>query len=85
MRAARDGEPEGPWSATWHFTTSQLTAPTLIALLSGATDVPVQPSLEWGAVPHAEFYAVEVALDAGFSQIVYTQAGLTGTSHRLER
>ncbi len=49
---------------------------------NGATDVEPQPTLSWTAAAGATSYYVELATDAGFSNVVYS-ATVNGTSHQL--
>ncbi|MGH2538183.1 MAG: S8 family serine peptidase, partial [Candidatus Promineifilaceae bacterium] len=58
-------------------------APALIAPADGATNVPLAPAFEWSAVSQGQAYLLEVASDAGFTNIVYT-ATVAGTSHTAE-
>lgn len=48
-----------------------------------ATGVSLVPMLTWAASSNAASYMVEVATDAGFSNIVYSASGITGTSHTV--
>lgn len=57
-----------------------VTAPNLTSPTNGATGVSPNPALTWSAVVSATTYEVEVATDAGFGTVVYTQAGIAGTS-----
>ncbi|WP_306582696.1 hypothetical protein [Dokdonella sp.] len=52
----------------------------LVAPTDGATGVGTNPTLSWSALAGADSYTVEVATDAAFAHIVYTQSGITGTS-----
>ena len=45
-------------------------APTLTSPANGATDVPLQPTFTWDAVTGAASYLIEIATDAGFTNIV---------------
>jgi len=54
-------------------------AATLLAPADGAIDQPRGPALSWSAVPNTVDYTVEVATDAGFTNIVRTQS-VAGTS-----
>ncbi len=58
------------------------TAPSNTSPANGATGVAIQPTLNWTPVADAGSYTLEVATDAGFSNIVYT-AQVEGTSHTL--
>ncbi|MCL4263279.1 MAG: M36 family metallopeptidase [Anaerolineae bacterium] len=55
-------------------------APTLTTPPNGATDIDLSPTLEWTAVSSSSSYQVQIADDAGFSNIVY-DATVAGTSH----
>ena len=57
-------------------------APSLSAPANNATQVSVLPTLSWSASPGALKYKVEVATDAGFSNIVKT-ATVTTTSYKV--
>ena len=58
-------------------------APVNTTPANGATGVSLQPTLTWAAAPEAMGYDLEVATDAGFTNIVYSAPGLPGTSHQL--
>ena len=55
-------------------------APTLTAPANGATNVASTPTFTWGAVADASTYSIQVATDAGFSNVVASASGLTGAS-----
>ena len=57
--------------------------PTLTAPANAATNVEVNPVLTWTASTQGDEYVVEIAADAGFTNIVYTRT-LTGTSHTVQ-
>lgn len=57
-----------------------VTVPNLTSPADGATDVSPSPTLTWSMVTSATTYEVQVATDAGFGAIAYTQAGIVGTS-----
>ncbi len=59
-------------------------APTLTSPTNGAVGQSLMPTLEWDAGADATSYDVEVATDAGFTDIVYTATGLTDTLHTLD-
>ncbi|MCB1560705.1 MAG: cadherin domain-containing protein [Xanthomonadales bacterium] len=69
-----------------HAITTQLVvssppgAPVLSSPADGATGVYPSVSLSWSAASGADSYTVEVATDAGFSNIVASQAGVTTTT-----
>ena len=58
-------------------------APTLMIPADGTTGVSTTPTLSWAASADAILYALEVATDAGFSNIVESESALNGTSHTL--
>ncbi len=51
-------------------------AATLTAPANGALNVPATPTFTWNAVPQAGSYSIQVATDAGFSNIVASATGL---------
>ncbi len=60
-----------------------LGTPGLVTPADGSTNVNSSPTLTWNALPGALTYDVEVATDAGFSNIVDFAIGLNGTSHTV--
>jgi hypothetical protein len=67
---------------TINVTNAVAAAPALIAPANGAANVAFAPVLSWTASPQAQTYTVEVATDAGFTNIVST-ATIAGTSHTV--
>ncbi|MEO7795332.1 MAG: hypothetical protein ABIV06_11225, partial [Thermoanaerobaculia bacterium] len=57
--------------------------PTLTAPGNGDVNVILLPQLSWAAATQAATYEIDVATDGAFTNIVYTQPGITGTSHTL--
>jgi uncharacterized membrane protein len=55
------------------------TAPTLTTPPNNSTGAGLNPSLTWSAVATASEYDVEIATDAGFSNIVYTATVVTNS------
>ena len=55
-------------------------APVLTAPANGALNVPAAPTFTWNAVAGATTYSIQVATDAGFTNVVASATGLTGTS-----
>lgn len=55
--------------------------PTLIAPANGASSIIVQPTFQWSPVSQAASYTLEIAKDAGFTNIVHTISGLIGTTY----
>lgn len=79
----------GTSPTTTHTATVQLLVadsapgvPTLVDPANGATAVPFTPTFVWTAVAGATSYYLEVADDAGFSNIVYSATD-TATSHLI--
>ncbi|MDX1997347.1 MAG: proprotein convertase P-domain-containing protein [Thermoanaerobaculia bacterium] len=56
---------------------------TLTAPANSATGISLVPTLSWAASAGAASYTVEVATDAGFTTIVYSASGITGTTHQV--
>lgn len=71
-----EGSQNGPWSATWQFTTMQKPdnadpiSTDLNSPSDGAADRPVDVELKWTTVASASAYEVQVASDQNFSSIV---------------
>lgn len=80
---ANDSCGSSPYSSVFSFTTviAAPTAPTLVSPANGATGQVLQPTFTWNAVSGADSYSLEVATDAGFSNVVITESGLTGTNY----
>lgn len=57
-------------------------SPTLVAPEDGAADVPLRPTLTWGAVPEAASYHFELAADPEFGTSVVSET-TQATSHTL--
>ncbi len=58
-------------------------APALTAPADGATGVALNPTFTWAATPQAATYAIQVATDPAFSNIVGSANGLTATSWQI--
>lgn len=56
--------------------------PTLSSPANGATDVDIYPLLTWTAATQGTGYYLEIATDAGFSNVVYS-ATVESTSHQV--
>jgi len=48
-------------------------APALTAPADGATNVPAQPTFTWAASAQASSYLIEIATDAGFTNVILSQ------------
>lgn len=55
---------------------------TLTSPANGATNVPLTPTLVWAASSGAATYTLEAASDSGFTNIVFSQVGITITSYK---
>jgi subtilisin family serine protease len=51
-------------------------APTLLTPANGALNVPATPTFTWSALAQAGSYSIQVATDAGFTNIVASASGL---------
>jgi hypothetical protein len=60
-----------------------LAAPALIALADGVTDAGTLPTFTWAGVSGADGYAIQVATDSSFSNIVASATGLSSPSYTL--
>jgi hypothetical protein len=68
------------WSFVWNFTTippPPIPAPVLVSPLSGATDVSINPTLQWNSVPTATWYDVHVATDVNFQNLIIDNENVT--------
>ncbi len=66
---------------TLNLATIPAAQPTLTAPANGALNVPVPAALSWSAVPQAGSYAVQIATDAGFTNIVEQASGLASPAY----
>jgi PKD repeat protein len=57
--------------------------PTLVAPADGTTVGSLVPTLEWDAAPPAAAYDLQVAQDAGFTQVVMTATGVLTSHYQL--
>ncbi len=80
----------GLGSSSTHTTTMTLNLyswrparPRLLEPPDGALDQPLQPTFTWRAAFQAGSYAIQVALDPGFAQIVEQASGIPGTTYTL--
>lgn len=63
--------------------TSVPAAPAPASPADGAANQPVLPTFSWGAVEQSNGYQLQVARDAGFSDLVLDQTAIQGTSFTL--
>ena len=61
--------------------TASPSAPALVSPANGAINIGVTPTLTWNATPQAGSYSIQIATDAGFSNIVDSASGIAGTSY----
>jgi Zn-dependent metalloprotease len=71
VRAVNVGGEQGNWSASKYFRTA-LDAPTLSSPANGATVLELRPTFDWTDVAGATGYTIQIAKDAGFTQVVNT-------------
>ncbi|MBX3042098.1 MAG: T9SS type A sorting domain-containing protein [Candidatus Kapabacteria bacterium] len=76
---SKDSEGVGPYSDTWSFGT-QIPAPTLLTPANGAVNVVLQGNATWNAVAGATSYEIQIATDAAFTNILFQQSGINGTT-----
>lgn len=55
--------------------------PTLTAPANSASGTAVQPTFTWTPISQAASYILEIATDGGFTNIVHSAPGLTGTTY----
>ena len=82
---AMDQAGSSSWSSVWSFTTATAqvqppSAPTLASPSDGASGQPTTLTLTWNAVSNSGHYNIQVATDLTFSNIVYSNYTLIGTS-----
>ena len=68
-------------TATLAVYTAGAAEPVLTAPANGALNVPVPAALSWGAAAQAGSYTVQIATDAGFSNIVEQASGLASPAY----
>jgi hypothetical protein len=72
---------EGSFSSAFTFTTvpAAPAAPLLMIPAPSAVNVSIAPTLQWGTVPNAGSYGLQVATDAGFGSLVVSLTNLATT------
>lgn len=76
---AKDSEGTGSWSDTWSFGT-QIPAPTLLTPANNATNIGLIGSCTWTSVAEANTYQLQIATDNSFTNILFNQSGIVGTT-----
>lgn len=61
-----------------------LDPPALVTPIPGAVNVFTTPQFDWNTVVDAETYTIQVATDAGFSNIVASASNLTATNYGIQ-
>lgn len=79
----------GSWSNVWSFSTqsSQIqppAQPTLVYPANGALNISTSATLSWNTSAGADHYWIQVASDPAFSNMIYTNYSLTGTSQQIQ-
>jgi hypothetical protein len=89
---AHDSDGWGDYSSSWMFTKSWLDYGSLRPVLQEPPDTTVEffeyPIFSWSAVPGAAYYLIEIARDAGFSDVAYNETTIKAThtpANRLDR
>ncbi len=67
-------------SASLNVFTASPAAPTLLTPANGVLNAPATPTFTWNALAQAASYSIQVATDAGFSNVVASASGLTAPS-----
>jgi len=83
--AAKNASGMGAYSAIWSFTTiaSIPGVPVLVSPGNNGTGIPITPRFVWRAVQNSLMYKLQIATDAGFSNLVYNDSTITDTSKTL--
>lgn len=79
---AKNAEGTSAFSSAFGFTTL-LAQATLAAPVNNATQIPLNTTLSWNAVPGATLYHVQVATNANFSTIIFENELVAGLSVAL--
>jgi hypothetical protein len=80
VRAVNDGGTSGYSSRSFTTIVAAPSAPTLVSPANGATGVSTTPTLSWNSVSGADRYEVEVHGNSGFTNIIFQNLNVTGTS-----
>ncbi|MEW5988250.1 MAG: S8 family serine peptidase, partial [Chloroflexota bacterium] len=68
-------------AVTLHLATDMPASPALLSPADGASEVELMPTFTWAAADQATTYDLEIASDPAFSDLLYTAAGLSDTTH----
>ncbi len=76
------------WSSVWSFTTvsGQIqppSQPTLVSPADKSTNQLTSITFTWNPVTNADYYFIQVATDQAFSNMVYTDYKIVGTSRQV--
>ena len=73
------------WSTTRRLSTSGPLPgiPTLLSPVNNAANVSMDPTLHWNAGSGASSYTLQISNDSSFTNYIYNQSGLTGTSQQI--
>ena len=77
-----NGVGTGPFSATYHFKTTPFTppdVPVLVSPIDGANDQPLTITFVWDTSARAVTYRLQVAVDAGFTLLVFNDSTIAQT------
>jgi hypothetical protein len=75
----------GNWSAAWNFSTiTSFGAPPLAIPVNGAANQPVSVNLNWIGVTGAVSYTLQVSTVPGFTNTVFSQGGISGTTQNVK-
>lgn len=79
---------QGPWSATWSFTTVDptlaLTTPVLSSPANGAPSVQRPVALSWQSVPSASRYEVQISESNTFGILAFIKNDIGSTSYTVQ-
>ncbi|MFI5236320.1 MAG: FlgD immunoglobulin-like domain containing protein [Ignavibacteriales bacterium] len=84
---ARNSSGISNWSSVWDFTTIQgqtiPSVPVLVSPANGATNISLSPVLTWSLVANADYYHLQVSLNASFTNIVFDDSIITTASRQI--
>lgn len=76
---------EGPFSATWSFTTliDVPSIPILTQPENGGIEIPLSVDFEWEDVQGADTYQLQIAKDIGFTELITDESGILTSSFNV--